>query len=101
VTAFQGDGAGGDEAEAGAGPMEAPAARDRYDVRLRWGDDGWAVEVVESVGPGVDVVVFARACAGEAEARTFASTVHQHLHWLSEAKFREYYRLDGSAAREG
>src|SRR2546423_2200125 len=74
VTAFQGDGAGGDEAEAGAGPMEAPAARDRYDVRLSWGDDGWAVEVVESAGPGVDVVVFARACAGEAEARTFAST---------------------------
>ena len=29
----------------------------------------------------------------ETEARTFASTVRQHIAWLSEARFREIYRL--------
>jgi hypothetical protein len=33
----------------------------------------------------------------EAEARTFASTVQQHIYWLSPEKFREYYRLDEPA----
>ena len=32
------------------------------------------------------------AASGE-EARAFASTVEQHLGWLSEEKFRRYYRL--------
>ena len=50
------------------------------------------VHVVESAGPDLGAVVFTRACAGEAEARTFASTVNQHLHWLSEAKFRARLR---------
>jgi hypothetical protein len=27
------------------------------------------------------------------EARTYASTVRQHLEWLSEAAFRRYYLL--------
>jgi hypothetical protein len=34
-----------------------------------------------------------RACRDEAEARTYASTLRQHIGWLSETKFREYYRL--------
>lgn len=34
-----------------------------------------------------------RACRDEREARTYASTVRQHIHWLSEPKFRRYYRL--------
>ncbi len=34
-----------------------------------------------------------RACADEVEARTFASTVRQHIEWLSEETFRGYYRL--------
>ena len=34
-----------------------------------------------------------RACRDETEARTFASTVLQHIAWLSEARFREIYRL--------
>jgi hypothetical protein len=34
-----------------------------------------------------------RACQNEAEARTYASTVRQHASWLSEQRFREYYRL--------
>ena len=39
--------------------------------------------------------VSTRACRDETEARTFASTVRQHIEWLSEATFREYYALDG------
>jgi hypothetical protein len=27
------------------------------------------------------------------EARTFASTIQQHIYWLSPAKFREYYKI--------
>jgi hypothetical protein len=38
-----------------------------------------------------------RACRDEEEARTYASTVRQHLEWLSEATFREYYRIDEGA----
>jgi len=34
-----------------------------------------------------------RPCADEAEARTFASTVQQHIYWLSPERFRTYYRL--------
>ena len=41
--------------------------------------------------------VAVRACRDEEEARTFASTVRQHLAWLSPAKFGEYYRLDEEA----
>jgi hypothetical protein len=35
----------------------------------------------------------ARACRDETEAWTYASTVRQHVYWLSDEKFREYYRL--------
>ena len=34
-----------------------------------------------------------RACRDETEALTYASTVRQHIYWLSEEKLREYYRL--------
>ena len=37
--------------------------------------------------------VFERSCGTEEEARTFASTVEQHIAWLSEEKFRRYYRI--------
>jgi hypothetical protein len=75
------------------------AARDRYQVRVEQGQAGWEVRVVESAAPDLDATVYTRACEGEAEARTFASTVNQHLHWLSTTKFREYYRL--GAPQEG
>lgn len=38
-----------------------------------------------------------RPCSDEVEARTYASTVRQHLEWLSEPKFRDYYRLPEEA----
>lgn len=41
--------------------------------------------------------VSSRACRDEAEARTYESTVRQHIGWLSETKFREYYRLPEEA----
>lgn len=51
--------------------------------------DGWRVAIVDPAGNEAS----SRACRDEVEARTYASTVRQHLEWLSEPKFREYYRL--------
>ncbi len=42
--------------------------------------------------------VSSRACRDEVEARTFASTVRQHVEWLSEPVFRSYYRLPEDGA---
>ena len=52
---------------------------------------GWRVAVADGAGN----TVFERPCASEEEARAFASTVEQHLGWLSEEKFRRYYRIPG------
>lgn len=60
-----------------------------YAVHTVQGLRGWEVQIVDPDG----VVVWARPCQGEPEARIFASTVRQHIYWLSPAKFREYYRL--------
>jgi hypothetical protein len=38
-------------------------------------------------------VVAERACGDHLEARTYASTVRQHIYWLTAEKFREYYRV--------
>lgn len=34
-----------------------------------------------------------RVCRTQEEGEVFASTVRQHLAWLSEERFKEYYRL--------
>ena len=60
-----------------------------YRVRIDDAPEGWRVAVEDAAG----TVVLERACADGAEARTFASTVRQHIYWLSAAKFREYYRV--------
>lgn len=60
-----------------------------YRVAVQDGDDGWLVEILDRAGRPVAL----RACRDETEARRYASTVRQHIYWLSEAKFREYYRL--------
>jgi hypothetical protein len=72
--------------------MTTSAAAFRVDVRH--GDDGWVVLIVDRR----DVEVSRRACVDETEAWTYASTVRQHLYWLSEERFREYYRLPASEA---
>jgi hypothetical protein len=64
-------------------------------------DNGYAVRIDDVDGSGWRVVIVdpsggaagERPCADEVEARTFASTVRQHIYWLSEEKFRQYYRL--------
>jgi hypothetical protein len=61
-----------------------------YEVEVRDGEDGWSVAIVEEGGG----VVAERRCRDGAEARTYASTVRQHLYWLSPGKFREYYRIE-------
>ena len=61
-----------------------------YAVEVKDTEDGWSVAIVEEGGR----VVAERRCKDGAEARTYASTVRQHLHWLSPGKFREYYRIE-------
>ena len=64
------------------------------------GENGYGVEVLESsagwrvaiTGPD-GTVLSERSCVDHVEARTFASTVRQHIYWLSPQKFREYYRV--------
>ncbi len=65
------------------------AAPNRYDVREVHVDGGWEIHILDPEGR----VVWTRVCSGEQEAGTFASTVRQHVSWLSEEKFREYYRI--------
>ena len=69
----------------------APEAnRFKVEVRERSGHGSdWSVAIVDPEGRDASI----RACRDEAEARTFASTVRQHIGWLSEARFREVYRL--------
>jgi hypothetical protein len=63
-----------------------------FAVEVRGGDGAWTVAIVS---PGGEVVS-ERACRDGAEARTYASTVRQHIFWLSPEKFREYYRIRGA-----
>jgi hypothetical protein len=65
------------------------AAANGYVVDVRRGDDGWSVAILDPTGAEVS----RRACGSETEALTYASTVRQHIYWLSERKFREYYSL--------
>jgi hypothetical protein len=67
------------------------AEPNRYGVEVRRDDGGWTVAIVDPGGREVSV----RACRDEVEARTYASTVRQHIDWLSEEKFRDYYLLPG------
>ncbi len=65
------------------------AESNRYTVEARRDEDGWAVAIIDPRGRDAST----RACRDEGEAFIYASTVRQHVYWLSEPKFREYYRL--------
>ena len=65
----------------------------RYAVRIEHDDGAWRVLIEDPGGREVS----ARACRDEVEARTYASTVRQHIEWLSEETFRSYYALGGEA----
>ena len=70
---------------------QTPTTRDDngYQVHLEAIREGWRVEIRDAAGvPVADWV-----CMTEAEARTYASTVRQHIYWLSGPKFRSYYGL--------
>ena len=60
-----------------------------FRVELRQTERGWRVEIVDPSGS----MVGERACRDANEARVYASTVRQHIYWLSAEKFREYYRI--------
>ncbi|MEA2521302.1 MAG: hypothetical protein QOI81_948 [Actinomycetota bacterium] len=61
-----------------------------YAVELRDTTSGWRVSITDAHG----TVAAERTCRDGAEARIYASTVRQHLYWLSPEKFREYYRIE-------
>jgi hypothetical protein len=65
------------------------AADNRYSVVLDEGTRGWRVIIRDPDGNSVAK----RSCSDETEARTYASSVRQHIYWLSEPRFRGYYRL--------
>jgi hypothetical protein len=86
--------------EAGEIVASAPEveAGNRFSAEVRNGQGmdqgmGWSVSILDPEGREVAV----RACRDETEALAFASTVRQHIAWLSEARFREIYRLAGEA----
>jgi hypothetical protein len=52
-------------------------------------EGSWVVTILDPEG----VERLTQRYPSEDEASTFASTVRQHLGWLSEERFRAYYRL--------
>jgi hypothetical protein len=69
----------------------------RYTVHVDSGTPGgWEVRIQDPHGG----IVLTRACADETEARVFASTVQQHIYWLSPGAFRDYYRLPEPASEK-
>jgi hypothetical protein len=73
----------------GTGPATPEEAPNDYRVDVFEGDPGWEVRIVDPAGS----VVWTRSCPEGEEARTLASTIQQHLYWLSPEKFRGYYKL--------
>ena len=70
--------------------MEAVSSGENgFGVEVRGGEGSWRVAILGPDG----TVVAERACQDGAEARTYASTVRQHIFWLSAEKFRDYYRI--------
>jgi hypothetical protein len=65
------------------------AGENGFGVQVQEAPDGWRVAILGPDG----TVVGERACRDHLEARTYASTVRQHIYWLSAEKFREYYRV--------
>lgn len=60
-----------------------------WEVRVEAAGDAWRAMLVDDAG----MVLLERAFETEERARLFASTVEQHMGWLSEDRFRQYYRL--------
>jgi hypothetical protein len=69
---------------------ETGGADREYRVAIVEDPRGWRVEIASASG----AVLSSRACRDGAEARTYASTVRQHLYWLSPKRFAEFYSLE-------
>ena len=69
--------------------MVSTTHENRFGVEMHDDGAGWRVAIVDPDG----AVVVERACRDQTEARTYASTVRQHIYWLSPERFRAYYRL--------
>jgi hypothetical protein len=69
--------------------MVATPAENGYRVGVEEGAEGWRVVIRDADGRAASE----RVCRSASEARTYASTVRQHIYWLSPEKFREYYRI--------
>jgi hypothetical protein len=67
----------------------AAPRENRYTVAVEEAGTTWRARIIDPSGR----TALERACPDEAEARLFASTVRQHIYWLSEEQFRNYYRL--------
>ena len=67
----------------------SPGGANRYAVRVEGRADGWRVVIVDPAGREAAE----RPCGDETEARAYASSVRQHIYWLSEPKFQQQYRL--------
>jgi hypothetical protein len=65
------------------------ASENSYRVVLEEATKGWRVVIHDPDGNPVSK----RTCRDETEARTYASSVRQHIYWLSEPRFRSYYQL--------
>ncbi len=76
----------------GGSNTEVDQAPNEFGVELHEGELGWEVSII---APGGDVA-WTRSCGNVTEARTLASTIRQHIYWLSPGKFREYYKIAGS-----
>jgi hypothetical protein len=64
-----------------------------YRVVVREDGGDWEVVILDPEGEPA----WTRRYPDHAEAETLASTVRQHVYWLSPAKFREYYKLADQA----
>jgi hypothetical protein len=76
----------------GESGAEADQAPNEFGVELHESELGWEVRIV-APGGGVG---WTQSCGNVTEARTLASTIRQHIYWLSPGKFREYYKIAGS-----
>jgi hypothetical protein len=60
-----------------------------FHVQVREADGDWHVLILDPAGQPA----WSRAYSDPVQAETLASTVRQHVYWLSREKFREYYKL--------
>lgn len=72
--------------------IQVDESSNEFGVELHEGERGWEVRIIDPDR----VVAWSRACGNVTEARTLASTIRQHIYWLSPGKFREYYKISGS-----